>query len=566
MEAYNRSINFQMKMSTDEFLFQRRMSEQARKSSVDNTRNVKRQMSAPQIIKYAYTRTSFLTLTPRGRSFDDSCPSTPANGSTKMHDFLSKTSSTPSLSRQRPSNDDRIVTPSQELAPQPVLTLERVKQIYDFLLFGLLLEFLIAPSCAAYLSSSDKHAGDHHGFEYTQALLLVTGWVLSLTWKNVSWWDHMTMVLTHLLPFYSITMAITAIATALDRQQEACVSQLLLETLTLGAWNPALLWSTYNRPLWLLSTMLSFLYVAPAYLRWIRRMNATQLAATFGLLYAIRACIIVAMTVAILPEHAANPRVLCVWAPSQVWIPAMGAVLHQLGRRCRMGMTCLDTRAIWLATGCVVATWLAKQATTVLLISFASFVPGVDLGSVQGIIDETDGLTSAAIPVAVFLLMCADNTFGTLTSLRQLDVEALCGSGWMLSACACLRRVQDALAAVLAVSHVVYLWHWPVLTSLRWAGVPLHFHGCQTIVWGGLVLAAACVEGPLQEWATRRAAAGSAGRTQARPIPSCKSRGSHGGWPWPGPDPKGRGGGTPSPLYGPQNCRTEQCALGGAGG
>ena len=34
----------------------------------------------------------------------------------------------------------------------------------------------------------------------------------------------------------------------------------------------------------------------------------------------------------------------------------------------------------------------------------------------------------------------------------------------------------------------------------------------------------------------------------------------HGGRSWSGPDPKG-GGGTPPPLYGPQNCRTEQGAL-----
>ena len=33
----------------------------------------------------------------------------------------------------------------------------------------------------------------------------------------------------------------------------------------------------------------------------------------------------------------------------------------------------------------------------------------------------------------------------------------------------------------------------------------------------------------------------------------------HGGRSWLGPDPKGGGGGPP--LYGPQNCRTEQCAL-----
>ena len=34
----------------------------------------------------------------------------------------------------------------------------------------------------------------------------------------------------------------------------------------------------------------------------------------------------------------------------------------------------------------------------------------------------------------------------------------------------------------------------------------------------------------------------------------------HGGRSWSGPDPKGGGGGPP-PLYGPQNCRTEQGAL-----
>ena len=33
----------------------------------------------------------------------------------------------------------------------------------------------------------------------------------------------------------------------------------------------------------------------------------------------------------------------------------------------------------------------------------------------------------------------------------------------------------------------------------------------------------------------------------------------HGGRSWSGPDPKG--GGDPPPLYGPQNCCTEQCAL-----
>ena len=43
--------------------------------------------------------------------------------------------------------------------------------------------------------------------------------------------------------------------------------------------------------------------------------------------------------------------------------------------------------------------------------------------------------------------------------------------------------------------------------------------------------------------------------TEPTPTPT------HGGRPWSGPDPKGGGGGTPPPLYGPQNCRTEQGAL-----
>ena len=86
----------------------------------------------------------------------------------------------------------------------------------------------------------------------------------------------------------------------------------------------------------------------------------------------------------------------------------MGAVLQQLGQRVHQyvsmgpGST-TQCGAVWLATGCLVVLWLAKEAT--MLFGFVLAVPlGLDTGLVQTRIVDSDMRTGPFIPVVVCVL------------------------------------------------------------------------------------------------------------------------------------------------------------------
>ena len=93
--------------------------------------------------------------------------------------------------------------------------------------------------------------------------------------------------------------------------------QLLLEFLTIGGWNPAVLSWSQNPPLWFASTVLTWHYVSPAFLRFTNGCTGKQLVGAFFALYALRSGIGMAALLSI-PKVLAKQGAVHVWAPVQV--------------------------------------------------------------------------------------------------------------------------------------------------------------------------------------------------------------------------------------------------------
>ena len=368
------------------------------------------------------------------------------------HGLTSSFGSEPSLPSPGSSADlSRSRAPSLSGAGQ---TYGRVKVIYDILLVLLLPELVGTSGYHLSIASCIPYVKGEHGLEGVQALLLLTGWLSSLMWKDVPWSEHMTRRVARLLPPYLVAVALTGAVVAITCNYGACWAQLLLEAGTLGGWNPLILWLSQNRPLWFVSTVMTYHYLSPFYLRWLRHRSAPGLALLFLGLCALRSC--TAVTALLAFPTVVSPQVIRVWAPVQVWLPLLGAVLHQLGERCAGDMPAsMNIQALWLAAGCLVLIWMAHDSTTLLGV-VASLIPGVDVEVVQSLVTETNLKTGVSFPIAVFLMHCVDGTFGAIERLRGLRG---------------VRSVCSIVGFVLNISFTLYLTHWPLVVLLQSFGL-----------------------------------------------------------------------------------------------
>ena len=145
----------------------------------------------------------------------------------------------------------------------------------------------------------------------TQTVSCVTQTVSCVTQPASS----VTQVIPLLLP-YMVAVTFTAFVC----WPWMSLVQLCLEFLTLGGWNPAVLSWSQNPPLWVGSTVLTYHYAAPTFLRWTHQRSSAQLVGAFIVLYAVRSAIALGILM-VLPNDPVYQNIIHVWAPVQVSSP-----------------------------------------------------------------------------------------------------------------------------------------------------------------------------------------------------------------------------------------------------
>jgi len=325
-----------------------------------------------------------------------------------------------------------------------IQTFDRVKVVYIFSLVLFHQRMLTAPSHSFFLSDHLPYPHIDHGVECMLGLLLISGWLSSSTWKELPWEQHMKKKVARLMPPFWIAVVFTVVALAFEYQSWPQILQCGLEGLGLGGWNPTLMWYSFNRPLWFVSTLLAYHYVSPAFLRWIRKRRPPQLAALVFTLYLLRQCIALATLLIIQGVYSdISPyvRVIHLWSPTQVWVPFMGAMLEQITKR-----TALPS---W-----VTATHLraCSNGLMLMLLVLTSLVPSTGYVMLDALIAYANLITGPFIIVLVPLLSCEQNFIYQLT----------CNTG---------PRVSQLFGSMLTLSYPLYLLHWPLALLLKRFGL-----------------------------------------------------------------------------------------------
>ena len=323
-----------------------------------------------------------------------------------------------------------------------VVSFDRVKACYIFVLVGFHQQLLNAPNHRVQLAHYLPYRTVDHGVELMMGMMLISGWLSSATWKDASWANHMLKKVSRLIPPYIVAIVFTAVPLALERDGWECLLQYGLEILTIGGWNPLLSWWTMNRPLWFLSTLLTYHYVSPFFLRWTRRQSVGRLLVVLAALYALRtgiACLVLVLLEQWTGNLEAYGRIIHLWSPTQIWVPFMGAVLEQITAR-----TALPA---WVRKWHV---WLLSDVLILVLIGCTNFLPSTGLPMIDALLAYNNLLTGPLQLVLLVLLSCDCNSFRLLSSLTD--------------------GCRKLAAAMLKLSYTVYLTHWPWAVCMHYAG------------------------------------------------------------------------------------------------
>jgi len=324
-----------------------------------------------------------------------------------------------------------------------VQTFDRVKAIYIFSLVGFHQQMLAARAHSVYMSDHLPYETMDHGVEIMMGLFLISGWLSSMTWKQLSWKDHMRKKVGRLMPPYIVATVLTIIPVILNDSDWSDVAQYILECLTLGGWNPTLMWTSSNRPLWFISTLLSYHYISPFFLPWIRRRSVKQLVAIWIVFLLVRLGI-AAGTLFVLRHMYTDvgpyTRVIHLWSPIQVWLPAMGAICQQLGDRVE------------------IPSWLSRRVARVLtdtlifvVFGLTTCIPSTRSILLDALISYTNLIIWPFITAAVMLMSCDSNSIWAFANV-SVDMQALFGT-------------------MLKLSYTLYLTHWPLALVLQHAGL-----------------------------------------------------------------------------------------------
>jgi len=333
-------------------------------------------------------------------------------------------------------------------APASVIeSFDRAKALYIFMLVGLHQRFLRITSPENSLSVSDHLGYDtvDHGVELMMALMLISGWLSSATWKDNGWHEHMRKKVARLIPAYIVAVVITLVPVVLMGRNWWDVFEFTLEMLTLGGWNPALEWTSFNRPLWFISTLLSYHYVSPLFLPKVRALTVRQLAALYVGLYLLRQFLGLMTLLTLrglygedeLPRYV---RVIHLWAPTQVWLPLMGAALQQLAAKVEIPSWFTNTVA-----------WVVTDVLMVVTVILTIFVPSTGSVVWDAMIAYMNLLTGPFLTLLVVFMSVDAGTLWYLTT-RTEEIRKLFGT--MLSA-----------------SYPLYLVHWPLVLLMERAGL-----------------------------------------------------------------------------------------------
>jgi len=223
--------------------------------------------------------------------------------------------------------------------------------------------------------------------------------------------------------------------------------QYALDLLTVGGWNPMLIWWSANRPLWFISLLLSYHYVAPRYLSWLRKESTSTLKLWIVLisLYLVRTAthllslwVIFTFSRKESPELAAedsffydHSRLIHTWTPCQVCIPFMGATLYQISER-------YDVEKIGK-----VAKWILTDTVTVLATSLCIFIPSLDNEYWSPVITLSDLFVGPLFLIGVYLYQFDQNTLV-----------------WLYRTYSGCSNLFDAM---ISLSYTLYLTHWPLM-------------------------------------------------------------------------------------------------------
>lgn len=211
-----------------------------------------------------------------------------------------------------------------------------------------------------------------HGLEYMAGLLLISGWLSHTTTKpGTKFLDQMKKKLLRLLPsYYFGAMPLTLLCII----YEGCTgklytaggpggvaAQFVLDLLTMGSWNPALLFWTRNRPLWFMSNLLTYHYCSAGFLNWIRNTSPYYVSGfIIGclILRLVTAVIILVCLVRIFPTtYSSYSRILHLCSLDQIYLPFIGAALAEFAKR--VGSLTWSPSNIWRATDFVTVVTIA---------------------------------------------------------------------------------------------------------------------------------------------------------------------------------------------------------------
>jgi peptidoglycan/LPS O-acetylase OafA/YrhL len=324
-----------------------------------------------------------------------------------------------------------------------ILSFDRYKAIYILSLVGFHQHLLGNPTHKVQVSSFIPYTTVDHGVELMMGMLLITGWLSSATWKEASWKDHMKKKVARLIPPYAMALILTAAPVLIRCSEWTCIFQYLLECTTLAGWNPALMWWTNNRPLWFLSTALTYHYASPFFLRWIRKRSVKQLCLALIGLYALRTGLAIASLLslqAIFGNMKDTGRVIHCWTPIQVWIPAMGAILEQLVQKVPVPDSITKAHL-----------WIATDVAMLVVAALTDCIPILNMEVLDMLIAYNNLCTGIPLMLLVTLLSCDCNSLRFCTSVTK--------------------GLRDFFAGLLGLSYTLYLVHWPLDILFRLAGL-----------------------------------------------------------------------------------------------
>lgn len=344
-----------------------------------------------------------------------------------------------------------------------------IKAMFIFLLvpYHITVVARLVPGVPSYASYYLPYPTTYHGLEFMMGLLFISGWLSHATTKpGITFSELMKKKLLRLLPAYYIGgIVFTWVCIVWEASTGNLHGpsgglgvgiQFALELLTLGSWNPALLFWTRNRPLWFISTLLCYYYFLPIFLPWVRGLKSTKI--VFCVLMSM---VIVRMLLGLLIYYSLTlifphtyehyPRIAHLWSVTQIFQPFIGCTLCEFSNR--IGRLKWHRNTIWRVTDFV----------TIFTVCMAMFVMAPPLWGAQ--FDYETGLFVAESK--------AEYLFGSLCAFSQFLVWPMMLIGVYLyshdqSTLTWIYTCYPSLfEAGVGASFPLFLTHWPILLILQ---------------------------------------------------------------------------------------------------